>query len=70
MVGDDLVECVYFSKGDCTAQPPEMKLVYHKPFYQPTEEEKKSLCQTNEAFLKCGRFIGYQQHLQAKGLKK
>jgi len=70
IVGDDWMECVYFSEGHCTAQPAEMKLIHHKPFYQPTEEERKALCQTKEDFLRCGRFIGYQQHLRAMGLKK
>ena len=70
IVEGELMECVYFSNGDCTAQPVEMKMIHRMPFYKPTDEEKKSLCQTKDSFLNCGRFKGYQQHLQAAGLKK
>jgi len=70
IVGDDLMECVYFSNGDCMAQPIEIRAIDKRASYKPTEEERKALCQTNDAFVRCGRFMGYQQHLRAVGLKK
>jgi len=72
VAGDDLMECIYFSKGVCMAQPMEIKGLppLNIPFYQPTEEEKKGLCLTRDNFLACGRFTGYQQHLKAMGLAK
>jgi hypothetical protein len=72
IVGDDLMECVYFSKDNCMAQPTEMKGLpaLRVPLYQPSEEDKKEFCQSKDNFLACGRFKGYQQHLKALGLTK
>jgi hypothetical protein len=73
VVRDDLMECIYFSGGNCLAQPTEMKAhapSLRMPLFKPSKDEKKELCLTRGKFLACGRFKGYQQHLKALGLTK
>ena len=67
-VGDDLVDCIYFLKDECWAQP--FVSGEKGGYYAPTEEEQKKHCKNEANFHYCPRFTAYQNHLKAIGLKK
>ena len=72
VIEDNPVDCIYFINGQCWAQPfatrthtgPDIE------FYKPTDEDQKNYCKEIRNFQTCPRFLAYQGHLRAMGLKK
>jgi len=67
-VGRDPVNCIYLIFDDCHAQPFATRT--GTGFYSPSEDDKKRFCQVADHFKNCPRFVAYQNHLLAIGMKK
>jgi hypothetical protein len=67
-VEGDLLDCIYFTKGECLAQP--FVKLPSKEYYKPNEEDQKSFCKNRDEFRACPRFGAFQEHLRALGLEK
>ena len=69
-VRGDLVDCIYFIKERCFAQPILVSGDVDAHHYKPNEDDKKAYCNNGEEFKECPRFDAYQDHLKAIGLRK
>lgn len=67
MMDGEPMQCVYLVKNDCRAQP---FAVNTSEYYEPTEDEKKSICIVPVEFMRCPRFRQYESFLDKAGLKR
>ncbi len=75
-VEEELVDCNYFMKGKCWAQPfaTHTKMESYQAAgaedfesYSPTEEDQKQYCKNTVNFRTCPRLQAYRDYLKAVG---
>ncbi|MCX6660093.1 MAG: hypothetical protein NTX81_06920 [Candidatus Bathyarchaeota archaeon] len=64
-----LVNCIYFVIDECRAQPFTERTERGLNYYKPDEEDRKNYCKTHD-FKRCPRYVAYNEHIRALGLKK
>jgi hypothetical protein len=65
-VEGNIVDCVYFVKDECRAQP---FVDSDKEYFKPNKEDRGKFC-NRKFFTACPRFRAYQRHLEIIGLKE